>query len=68
MNSANAQPTYRLAKAPERGQSSTEYLVVCAALALALGIGMVDDSSALRQLLNAFVLSYQKISFALSLP
>ena len=51
-----------------RGQSSTEYLLVCAALAFALGVGMVDDSSALRQLLNALVLSYQKISFAISLP
>lgn len=68
MNAISTQPTYRLATAPQRGQSSTEYLVVCAALALALGIGMVDDSSALRQLLNAFVLSYQKISFAISLP
>ena len=38
------------------------------ALAFALGVGMVDDSSALRQLLNALVLSYQKISFAISLP
>lgn len=52
----------------QTGQSSTEYLVVCAALAIVLGVGMVDDSSALRQLLNAFVLSYQKISFAISLP
>jgi len=50
------------------GQSSTEYLVVCAALAFALGLGMVDEHSALRQLLDALVLSYQKISFAISLP
>lgn len=52
----------------EQGQSSMEYLLVCAALAFALGVGMVDDNSALRQLLDAFVLSYQKISFATSLP
>ena len=41
---------------------------ICAALALALGLGMADDTSALRQLLDAFALSYQKISFAISLP
>jgi UDP-N-acetylmuramyl pentapeptide phosphotransferase/UDP-N-acetylglucosamine-1-phosphate transferase len=68
MTSISNQPTLARALAYEQGQSSTEYLVVCAALALALGVGMVDDSSALRQLLNAFVLSYQKISFAISLP
>lgn len=56
------------ARACWQGQSSTEYLLVCAALALALGVGMADDNSALRQLLNAFALSYQKISFAISLP
>ena len=52
----------------QSGQSSVEYVIVCAVLAFALGIGMADDSSVLRQLLNAFVLSYQKISFAISLP
>jgi hypothetical protein len=60
--------THRLSRSCACGQSSTEYLVVCAALAIALGVGMVDDNSALRQLLNAFALSYQKISFAISLP
>lgn len=45
-----------------------EYVVLCAALALALGIGMADDQSAMRQLLSAFVLAYQKISFAIALP
>lgn len=45
-----------------------EYVVLCAALAFALGIGMVDDQSVLRQLLQAFVLAYQKISFAIALP
>jgi len=47
-----------------------EYAIVCAALAFALGIGigMVDDHSVLRELLEAFRTAYQKISFALSLP
>ena len=45
-----------------------EYVVLCAALVFALGIGMVDDKSALRQLLDAFTLAYRNISFAISLP
>ena len=52
----------------QRGQSTMEYVVLCAALAFALGIGMVDDQSVLQQLLQAFVLAYQKISFAIALP
>ena len=55
-------------RAPQRGQSSMEYVVLCAALVFALGIGMVDDKSALRQLLDAFTLAYRNISFAISLP
>ncbi|MDE2442292.1 MAG: hypothetical protein KGP14_14835 [Betaproteobacteria bacterium] len=51
-----------------QGQSMTEYVVVCAALAMALGIGMVDDQSVLWQLLQAFQLGYKKYSFALSIP
>lgn len=50
------------------GQSSLEYVVVCAAIALALGVGMHNDESILKVLLEAFRTSYQKISFALSLP
>ena len=45
-----------------------EYVVVCAALALALGVGMVDDQSVLRQLLEGFQIAYQKISFSIALP
>lgn len=45
-----------------------EYVVVCAALAFALGIGMTDESSALRQLLNNFRTGYEHISFSLSIP
>ncbi|MDQ2736442.1 MAG: hypothetical protein M3Y55_15950 [Pseudomonadota bacterium] len=52
----------------QRGQSSMEYTVVCAALALTLGIGMVDDTSVLHELIEALKLAYQKISFAISLP
>jgi len=51
-----------------KGQSSVEYLVVCSALAFALGLGMTDDESALRQLLTAFQTAYQKIAFAISIP
>ena len=59
--------TYRYASR-ERGQSTMEYVVLCAVLALALGLGMVDDASPLRQLLNALQLGYQRISFSISLP
>lgn len=52
----------------QHGQSSMEYVLLCAALVFVLGIGMVDDQSVLRQLLQAFVLAYQKISFAIALP
>jgi hypothetical protein len=55
-------------KAKQWGQSSMEYVVVCAALALILGIGMVNDDSVLKQLLDAFKLAYQKISYSMSLP
>jgi hypothetical protein len=50
------------------GQSSTEYLVVTAAVAMALGIGMTGDDSVLRQLLDALRDAYQRFAFALSLP
>lgn len=50
------------------GQSSLEYVVVCAAIALALGVGMHNDESILKVLLEAFRTAYEKISFALSLP
>jgi len=50
------------------GQSSIEYVVVCAALALALGIGMSDNKSVLVQLVDAFQLAYTRIAFAYSLP
>lgn len=55
-------------RTPQNGQSTMEYVVICAAITFALGVGMADDNSALRQLLNAFVLGYKNISFAISLP
>jgi mevalonate kinase len=51
-----------------RGQSSLEYVVVCAALAVALGVGMGSDASVLVQLLDALREAYQRFAFALSLP
>lgn len=52
----------------QTGQSSIEYVIVCAALALALGIGMQGEDSVLVQLLSAFQTAYRRFSFALSLP
>lgn len=57
----------RLARG-QRGQSSMEYAVICAALALALGLGMSDENSVLRELLDAFKTAYEKFSYALSIP
>jgi Flp pilus assembly pilin Flp len=50
------------------GQSSTEYAVICAAIALALGLGMADSDSVLWQLVQAFRGAYQKVTHALSVP
>lgn len=58
MSAANRRP---------RGQSSVEYLVVCVALALVLGLGM-RDGSVLRELVDAFGEAFANFSFALSLP
>lgn len=51
-----------------RGQSSMEYLVVCGALALALGLGMSGQDSVLWQLVHAFGTAFRKFSYAISLP
>lgn len=53
---------------PSTGQSSIEYVIVCAALAFALGVGMQGEDSVLNQLLWAFQTAYRRFSFALSLP
>lgn len=55
-------------RSSQLGQSTVEYVVLTAAIAMALGVGMVDEGSALRQLLDAFALAYKKITFAISLP
>ena len=52
----------------QTGQASVEYAVVCAALAFALGVGMLDQNSVLWQLLDAFRTAYQNFSYAISLP
>jgi hypothetical protein len=51
-----------------RGQSSIEYVVVCAALALALGVAMSNEHSVLWQLVDAFRTAFRKFSYAISLP
>ena len=53
---------------PQLGQSSMEFVVVCAALAIALGVGMSGPTSVLQQLLDAFKTAYQNFSYAISLP
>lgn len=58
----------RLGNAYSQGQASMEYVVVCAALAIALGISMSNQDSALWQLAEAFRTAFHKFSYALSLP
>jgi hypothetical protein len=53
---------------PQMGQSSMEFVVVCAALVIALGVGMSGPTSVLQQLLDAFKTAYQNFSYAISLP
>ena len=52
----------------QHGQSMIEYVVVCAAVALVLGIGMINSDSILWSLIDAFQQSYRKYSYAISLP
>ena len=52
----------------DAGQAMMEYVIVCAALALILGIGMVDHTSVLWELINSFQAAYKNFSFAISLP
>ena len=49
------------------GQSAVEYAVVCAAIALTLGIGMANADSVLWQLVDALRMAYQKFTYAVSL-
>ena len=52
----------------QRGQVAAEYAIASAALALILGVGMVDDNSVLWELIRGFQTAYQRFSYALSLP
>lgn len=45
-----------------------EYLVVCMALAVALGLAYWNDGSVLKELVEAFQLAYRKIAFSISIP
>ena len=54
--------------ARQGGQSSIEYVVVCTAVAFALGVGMSDHNSVLWELIEAFKTAYQNISYAISIP
>nr|WP_314625373.1 hypothetical protein [uncultured Noviherbaspirillum sp.] len=53
--------------AGQRGQSSVEYAVICAAIALALGLGMANEDSALWQLVDALRNSYRNHTYAISI-
>jgi len=56
------------------GQSSIEYVVVCAALATALFVPIKDPASpekarsAIQIIFEGFQTAYEKISYAISLP
>jgi hypothetical protein len=56
------------ALAGQSGQSSVEYVVVCAALAVALGVGVANDKSVLWQFISALKTAYLNFSYSLSLP
>ena len=64
----NGGAAWRGATGSQHGQASPEYIVVCLILVVALGVGMVTDTSPLRQLLSAFFSAFKNYSFALSLP
>jgi len=52
----------------QRGQVAAEYAIASIALALILGVGMVDDNSILWELIRGFQTAYQRFSYALSIP
>lgn len=51
----------------QRGQSSVEYAVICAAVALTLGIGMADSDGTLWQLVDALRTGYRNFTYAISI-
>jgi hypothetical protein len=52
----------------QHGQSTIEYALACAAIAFALGLGMLDSSSPLFDLLHRLQEAYERYAFAMSLP
>jgi hypothetical protein len=50
------------------GQSTFEYTVACAAIAFTLGLGMLDSSGPLYDLLQRLRDAYERYAFAMSLP
>jgi len=44
-----------------------EYAVVCAAIALTLGIGMANDDSVMWQFVDALRIAYRKFTYAVSI-
>ena len=50
------------------GQSMIEYVLVCAVLAVVLGIGMAGQQSVLWRLIDGFQQGYRDFSYAISLP
>lgn len=61
-------PGYSARIVRQSGQSSIEYVVVGAAVAFALGVGMSNHNSVLWELIEAFKTAYQNISYAISIP
>jgi hypothetical protein len=49
------------------GQSAVEYAIVCAAIALTLGLGMANSDSVLWQLVDGLRIAYQHFTYAVSL-
>lgn len=55
-------------RSEQGGQSLVEYLLLTAAVTVALGLAMADDTSVLRQMLEALRSAYARFAFAHSLP
>lgn len=51
-----------------KAQAATEFLVVCAAVATAIGLGLGPHGGLLASLLDSFRTAFAHFSFALSIP
>jgi hypothetical protein len=64
----------RCRRRAQRGQSSLDYIVACAALAFALFVPLRDSASpdeprtAAGIVLHFFQLAYERVSYAISIP